>query len=64
MAKTSVLVVDDEASIRKFVRSSLQQEGYEPIEASDGEQALQVIEQTLPALVILDITMPKLSCPL
>ena len=61
MAKTRVLVVDDEASIRKFVRSSLQQEGYEPIEASDGEQALQAMEQTIPELVILDITMPKLD---
>ena len=37
MAKTRILIVDDEASIRKFVRSSLQQEGYEPFEASDGE---------------------------
>ena len=61
MAKTRVLIVDDEASIRKFVRSSLQQEGYEPFEASDGEQALQAIEQTMPSLVILDITMPKLD---
>ncbi len=61
MPKTRVLVVDDEASIRKFVRSSLQQEGYDTVEASDGEQALQVVEQTLPSLVILDINMPKLN---
>ena len=61
MPKTRVLVVDDEASIRKFVRSSLQQEGYDSVEASDGEQALQAMEQTLPSLVVLDINMPKLN---
>ncbi len=58
---TRILVVDDELSILKFVSASLRVAGYEPVSARDGEEALQVIEQTLPALVILDITMPKLD---
>lgn len=61
MPKTRVLVVDDEASIRKYVRVSLEQEDYAPTEAVDGEQALLAMEQTLPGLVILDISMPKLD---
>ena len=53
--------MDDEPSIRKFLRASLKQEGYDVIEAADGEEALQLMEQTLPDLVILDLVMPKLD---
>ena len=61
MVKKRVLLVDDEASIRRFVGSSLRAEGYEVSIAEDGEEALQVLDATLPDLVILDIRMPKLD---
>ncbi|MEE9201869.1 MAG: response regulator transcription factor [Dehalococcoidia bacterium] len=61
MAKTRILVVDDEISILKFVSASLRSAGYEPSLALDGQEALKAIEETLPDLVILDITMPKLD---
>lgn len=54
-------MVDDELSILKFVSASLRSAGYEPALARDGQEALQAIEETLPDLVILDITMPKLD---
>ncbi len=61
MSKRRILAVDDEPSIVKLVGDSLRQEGYEVVEASDGEQALQAAEQSDPALIILDIGMPKLN---
>ena len=61
MVKKRVLLVDDEASIRRFVGASLRAEGYEVSIAEDGEEALQVMDATLPDLVILDIRMPKLD---
>ena len=61
MVKKRVLLVDDEASIRRFVGSSLRAEGYEVSMAEDGEEALQVLDATLSDIVILDIRMPKLD---
>ncbi len=61
MVKTRVLLVDDEASIRRFVSASLRAEGYGVSLAADGEEALQAAEETMPDLVILDIRMPKMD---
>ena len=61
MVKTRVLVVDDEASIRRFVSASLRAEGYEVSLAADGEEALHTVEETMPGMVILDIMMPKMD---
>ncbi|MGG1519065.1 response regulator transcription factor [Paenibacillus oryzisoli] len=56
MAK--VLVVDDDAHIRELVRLYLEDEGFEIIEKSNGEDALQYAENHIVDLVILDIMMP------
>ena len=61
MNRVRILVVDDDPGITALVGACLQQQGYEVVEASDGGQALQAMEQTLPALVILDVFMPKLD---
>jgi two-component system KDP operon response regulator KdpE len=61
MTQTHILLVDDEAAIRRFVGASLRAEGYEVSLAEDGEEALQAVEETLPDLVILDIRMPKMD---
>ncbi|MGG1550983.1 response regulator transcription factor [Paenibacillus ferrarius] len=55
---TKVLVVDDDAHIRELVRLYLEDEGFEIIEKSNGEDALQYAENHIVDLVILDIMMP------
>jgi DNA-binding response OmpR family regulator len=56
-----ILVVDDDPSIRKFVRANLEARNYQVLLAADGEEAIQIIEETLPDLILLDIMMPKLD---
>ena len=59
--KENVLVVDDEASIRRILDTRLSMIGYLVITASDGEEALSLFRQENPNLVILDVMMPKLD---
>ncbi len=54
-----ILVVDDEEVIRKFLRIHLAKLGYEVMEASDGEQAIEQLEKEQFDLLICDIMMPK-----
>jgi putative two-component system response regulator len=56
-----VLVVDDMPANVELLRRMLAREGYDVVTASDGEQALQMIEGTHPDLVLMDVLMPKLS---
>ncbi|KPJ95467.1 MAG: hypothetical protein AMS18_02790 [Gemmatimonas sp. SG8_17] len=53
-----VLVVDDEADVRRFLIAVLNKHGYETVAAEDGTQALEVARQEKPDLVILDLQMP------
>jgi DNA-binding response OmpR family regulator len=55
---TSVLVVDDEPIVREVVVSYLKREGYQTLEAGDGDAARELIEREQPALVILDVMLP------
>ena len=57
MSKEVILIVDDNEDIRLFVRKSLEEEGYQVVEASDGNQALEVFAKTNPVLVVLDLAM-------
>jgi two-component system KDP operon response regulator KdpE len=56
-----ILVVDDEAGIRKVARDALERAGHEVETAVDGEDALAVMEEKEYALVITDLTMPRLD---
>jgi two-component system response regulator MprA len=56
-----ILVVDDEPAIRTMVAEVLAMEGYPVLTAADGNEALQVIERGVPALLILDLWMPRLN---
>lgn len=56
--KATVLVVDDEESILETLSGILEDEGYEAITASSGEQALSIIEELSPEVVLLDVWMP------
>ncbi|PRR84595.1 response regulator transcription factor [Clostridium vincentii] len=57
-----ILIVDDEKEIRDLVEIYLKSEGYNTIKASDGEEALEIIERDKDIdLIVLDIMMPKIS---
>lgn len=59
MAK--ILVVDDDPLVTGLVKINLELEGFEVEEAWGGEEALQVIEERVPDLVLLDVMMPELD---
>lgn len=59
MSKPTILVVDDEPSIRRTLREILEYEGYKVEEAEDGEQVLDVARGSRFDLVLLDVKMPK-----
>ncbi len=59
--KTTILVADDDPQALRFVRHCLQAEGYHVTPASDGQQALHLVETTHFDLLLLDIMMPRLS---
>ncbi len=56
-----ILVVDDNPVCRELMREALQGNGVEVLEACDGHQALQMIRQSPPDLVLLDLQMPPVS---
>ncbi|MDU0203934.1 MULTISPECIES: response regulator transcription factor [Paenibacillus] len=55
---SKILIVDDDAHIRELMSLFLQNEGFDVIEAENGEQAISLLENTVVELVILDIMMP------
>ncbi|MFN2615008.1 MAG: response regulator transcription factor [Actinomycetota bacterium] len=57
----TVLVVDDQPDIRLMCRVNLALEGYDVIEATDGETGLRAISEHKPDLVLLDVMMPRLD---
>jgi two-component system KDP operon response regulator KdpE len=59
--KKRILVVDDEARMRRFVRMNLDLEGYEVGEAENGLAALTKVRDEIPNLVLLDVAMPELD---
>ena len=59
--KATVLVVDDEAAVRRVLVMRLQLSGYHVICAEDGEQALELFHSETPDLVVLDVMLPKLD---
>lgn len=63
MSDITVLVVDDEARMRKLIKDFLMQKGYGILEAGDGEEALKVYEENRNKikLILLDVMMPKLD---
>jgi len=61
MSRGTILVVEDDANIRNGLLDALESEGYRPVGASDGRQALAVFRQQTFDLVLLDIMMPELS---
>jgi class 3 adenylate cyclase len=56
-----VLIVDDEEANRTLLRDPLETHGYEIVEAENGEQALQKVEQRPPDVILLDVMMPRMD---
>src|SRR5207253_11162258 len=56
-----ILIVDDEAMIRKAIHLALEKEGYEVVEAETGGEAIRRIELNKPDLILLDIMLPDVS---
>jgi two-component system, OmpR family, phosphate regulon response regulator PhoB len=56
-----VLVVDDDPDVQLFSVTVLEENGYTPLTANDGHEGMDVIRQEKPALVILDVLMPRES---
>lgn len=57
----TILVIEDEASIREFEVTYLRDAGYKTIEAADGQMAIELFGEHKPDLAIIDINLPKIS---
>jgi len=57
----TILVMDDEPSIRTLLRTALEAEGHQVIEASDGRSGIALYRRESPDVVITDILMPELN---
>ena len=59
--KKTILIVDDEKTIVDMLVINLQKEGYNTLEANDGEEAVRIALEQKPNLVLLDIMLPKMD---
>ena len=57
----TILLVDDEPSIAQLARMYIEREGFQTASAADGEKALEAAEKLKPALIVLDVMLPKLD---
>jgi two-component system, chemotaxis family, chemotaxis protein CheY len=60
-ATAHVLIVEDDADLRELLARLLSEEGYQVRVAANGAEALRAVERTMPALILLDMTMPVLD---
>ena len=61
MENNKVLILDDENSIRQFMKINLEYQGYQTCEAATGEEAIRIFEEEDPAVAILDVMLPGIS---
>ena len=61
MAGEKILIVDDEKAINDLVASYLRKEGFIPLSAYNGKEALLILEQEKPAFILLDIMLPDID---
>jgi CheY-like chemotaxis protein len=59
----SVLIVEDDASLRETLRMILEDEGYQTLEVGNGQEALELLEtcKSLPRMILLDLSMPIMN---
>jgi DNA-binding response OmpR family regulator len=58
---TLILVVDDEPLYQRLLKVNMEKEGFEVLTANNGEEALEVVSQKQPDLILMDVMMPKLD---
>jgi DNA-binding response OmpR family regulator len=63
MPNERILVVDDEKEINDLIRSYLIKEGFKPVSAYSGREAMDLIEEEAPDLIILDVMLPDIEGP-
>jgi two-component system, OmpR family, KDP operon response regulator KdpE len=61
MNKATILVVDDEPQIRRVLRTTLSSNGYEVVEAKNGQEAIEFVVRERPDLILLDVNMPDMT---
>src|SRR5919201_895068 len=61
MSPVAVLLVDDDASIRRMLERTLVAEGYDVAAVADGGAALAAVERSVPDVIVLDVAMPGLD---
>jgi two-component system KDP operon response regulator KdpE len=61
MSNATILVVDDDAQIRRVLQATLSSNGYDVIEAKNGKEALTTVLRDRPNLILLDVNMPGMS---
>jgi CheY-like chemotaxis protein len=59
--KGTILVIDDDMALQAVIEVALRNEGYQVVEASDGEEGLQMVRRVAPHLVLCDIMMPNMD---
>jgi DNA-binding response OmpR family regulator len=61
MDQHTILIVDDDPNVRELVRVNCAARGFDVLIAGDGVEALRVVEQRTPELIILDVMMPEMD---
>jgi len=61
MVSMKILVVEDEASLQELLRYNLTKEGYDPVAAQSGKDALELARREVPSLVLLDLMLPDMD---
>ena len=59
--KKTILIVDDEKTIVEMLACNLEKEGYQILEANDGEEGVKLALEKKPDLILLDIMLPKMD---
>jgi CheY-like chemotaxis protein len=56
-----IMIVEDDHFLSSLMKARLEKEGFEVVQAFDGEEAIEMLHKVIPALVILDLIMPKVT---
>src|SRR5699024_12596787 len=61
MDKTTIMIIDDEKQMRELIRTFLEKDGYTVIEAANGFDALTILSEQIPDLMLVDVMMPYMD---
>ena len=56
-----IMIVEDDHFLSSLMKARLEKEGFEVVQAFDGEEAIEMLHKVIPSLVILDLIMPKVT---